>query len=149
MNKLYAITCMAGVLAGAAVIEGCATTGSTPQSTFGSTSSYGSIQSIERLPAGDSSAVAGTLVGGAVGAVVGHQFGAGKGKDLATVAGAVGGAIAGHELQQRSQERRAAQGNFRIAVRMANGDTRTFTQTDAGDLRVGQRVRVDGDRIWR
>jgi outer membrane lipoprotein SlyB len=149
MNKFYAMTCVAGLLAGGAVIEGCSTTNSLPGSTTASSSSYGTIQSIERLPASGGSAVAGTLVGGAVGAVVGHQFGDGKGQDLATVAGAVGGAIAGHEIQQRSQERRAAQGEYRIVVHMQNGDRRTFMQADADSLRVGQQVRVDADRIWR
>jgi outer membrane lipoprotein SlyB len=149
MNKFYAMTCVAGMLVGGAVIEGCATTSSSPGSTAAGSSSYGTIQSIERLPADGGSAVAGTLVGGAVGAVVGHQFGDGKGKDLATVAGAVGGAVAGHELQQRAQERRAAQGEYRIVVRMPSGDRRTFRQADADNLRVGQRVRVDADRIWR
>ena len=42
--------------------------------------------------------ILGTIVGGAAGAVAGHQFGKGRGKDAATAAGAVGGAAAGHEL---------------------------------------------------
>ena len=33
------------------------------------------------------------LLGGVIGGVIGHQFGAGKGKDLATAVGAIGGAM--------------------------------------------------------
>jgi uncharacterized protein YcfJ len=42
--------------------------------------------------------VAGTVVGAAAGAVVGHQFGSGRGNDAATAGGAVAGGVAGHEL---------------------------------------------------
>lgn len=150
MIKLSALTCVVGLLACGVVIEGCATTtGSQSQASNANSAVYGTVQSIEMVPAGGGSAVAGTVVGAAVGAVVGHQFGDGKGQDIATAAGAVGGAIAGHELQQRAQERKAEEGRYRIAVRMNNGSVRTFTQTDADYLRVGQQVRVDGDRILR
>ncbi len=91
---------------------------------------------------------AGALVGGAVGAVVGHQFGEGKGKDLATAAGAVGGAVIGQELQQRSQQQQAAAGPYRVHIRMPNGELRSFTQDSVSGLQVGERVRVEGDRIW-
>jgi uncharacterized protein YcfJ len=39
--------------------------------------------------------VAGAVVGGAAGGVLGHQIGGGHGKDAATAAGAVGGAYLG------------------------------------------------------
>lgn len=42
--------------------------------------------------------VAGTVVGAAAGAVVGHQFGSGRGNDAATAGGAVIGGVAGHEI---------------------------------------------------
>jgi outer membrane lipoprotein SlyB len=149
MTKISALTLVVGVLAGGASIEGCATTGSRAQASTANGAQYGTVQSIEMVPAGSGSAVAGTVVGAVVGAVVGHQFGDGKGQDLATAAGAVGGAIAGHELQQRAQERKAAEGPYRVAVRMGNGSVRTFSQTDVDDLRVGQQVRIENGRIWR
>ena len=49
--------------------------------------------------------VAGTLIGGAAGAVVGHQFGSGRGKDVATAGGAVAGAAAGHEIAKGGEKK--------------------------------------------
>jgi outer membrane lipoprotein SlyB len=72
---------------------------------------------------------------------------AGCGNDLATVAGAVGGAIVGHEIQQRAQERNADRNDYRIVVRMRAGSRRTFTDSKAGNLHVGQDVSIVGDRI--
>lgn len=46
--------------------------------------------------------VAGTIIGGAAGAVVGHQFGGGSGKDAATAAGAVGGAYVGNKVAKEN-----------------------------------------------
>jgi uncharacterized protein YcfJ len=44
--------------------------------------------------------VLGTLAGGAVGGLVGNQFGKGSGKTALTAAGAVGGALAGRKLSE-------------------------------------------------
>lgn len=44
--------------------------------------------------------IAGTIIGGAAGGVIGHQFGGGRGQDVATVVGAIGGALAGASIQQ-------------------------------------------------
>ncbi len=153
MKTFISVSTIAALVACGLVLAGCASGAPSRSSAVAvDASRYGTVQSIERLPAGSSeggSAVAGTLIGGAVGAAVGNQFGDGKGKDIATVAGAVGGAVAGHELQQRAQERAAAEGQYRVRVRMHNGDSRTIVGDDIGDLRVGQEVRVEGDRIWR
>jgi uncharacterized protein YcfJ len=48
--------------------------------------------------------IVGALIGGAAGAVAGHQFGKGRGKDAATAGGAVAGAAAGHELAKGGQK---------------------------------------------
>ena len=42
------------------------------------------------------------VVGAIIGGVVGHQFGDGRGKDLATVGGAVIGAAIGHDISKNS-----------------------------------------------
>lgn len=46
--------------------------------------------------------VAGTLLGGAAGGVIGHQIGGGRGQDIATAAGAVGGAYAGNQIAKKN-----------------------------------------------
>jgi uncharacterized protein YcfJ len=46
--------------------------------------------------------VAGTLLGGAAGGVLGHQIGGGHGKDAATAVGAVGGAYVGNQVAKKN-----------------------------------------------
>ena len=88
---------------------------------------------------------AGAVVGGIVGGVVGHQFGNGRGNDAATVAGAVGGAVAGNEIERR----RDADEQYRVAVQTRDGREATFVQDSLNGLRVGDRVRIDGNRLFR
>lgn len=143
LGPVAATMLMSGLL-----LVGCAS-GNSRRYVAGTDTRHAVVQSIEAVPAGSGSAVAGTVIGGAVGAVVGHQFGQGRGNDLATAAGAVGGAIVGHELQQRANERRAATAQYRVRVRFSNGGERVYLLDDVGNLRVGDRVRVDDDHIWR
>lgn len=93
----------------------------------------------------NSSGVGGTLIGGAVGGLLGNQIGSGSGRTAATVAGAVGGAVVGNQVQKNHGGREV----YNIRVRMNDGSTQTFTQDSAGDLRIGDRVRLDGGRVYR
>ena len=108
-------------------------------------SDYGYVRSIESVQS-DRTSGGGAIVGGVLGAVIGHQFGGGTGRDLSTAAGAVGGAIVGNEV-----ERNRAAGNmiYRITVRMDNGDMRTLDVASTNGLRTGERVRVEGNHIVR
>jgi uncharacterized protein YcfJ len=54
---------------------------------------------VEHRPAGGA---ASTLVGAIIGGVVGHQFGSGRGNDVATVAGTLVGAAIGNDSARRS-----------------------------------------------
>ena len=88
---------------------------------------------------------AGAVVGAVVGGVVGHQIGSGRGNDVATAAGAIGGAVAGNEVERR----RGADDDYRIVVEFRDGRQATFVQNDLNGIRVGDRVRVDGNRLLR
>ena len=46
----------------------------------------------------------GSVLGAVAGGVIGHQFGGGRGKDVATVVGALGGGYAGNQIQGALQE---------------------------------------------
>ena len=59
--------------------------------------------------------VTGTVIGAALGGLVGHQVGGGTGKDLATVGGAVAGGVAGHKIQRHRQDR-----EYREVVRVCD-----------------------------
>lgn len=107
---------------------------------------YGQVMSVNLVRAQEHSVGAGAVLGGVVGGVLGHQVGSGSGKDAATVAGVVGGALIGNEIEKRQQ---AAPDLTRVAIRFDNGSQRNFDYAQAVDLRAGDRVRVDGDRVAR
>jgi outer membrane lipoprotein SlyB len=106
----------------------------------------GRVEAIEiyRAP-GDKPVNAGTLIGGVAGGVIGHQIGSGRGNTAATIAGAIGGAIVGNEIgKKREQVTR-----YRITVRLDSGSSLIVEDTHDANLRVGDRVRVEDNRIYR
>ncbi len=58
-----------------------------------------------RAPVQDENRIVGSALGAVAGGVIGHQFGGGRGKDVATVVGALGGGYAGHQVQGAMQDR--------------------------------------------
>lgn len=143
---------IAAFLSVAALMSGCAGTDTRPVSSSSSYSgaTYGVVDAIELVRGssdgiGGSGIGAGTVIGGVVGGVLGHQVGGGTGKDVATVVGAVGGAMAGHQIEKSNKQPDA----YRIQVRLDNGGYQTVTQPSIADLRVGDRVRIDNDRVSR
>lgn len=54
-----------------------------------------------RRPVQDENRIAGSVLGAVAGGVIGHQFGGGRGKDVATVVGALGGGYAGNQCRVR------------------------------------------------
>ncbi|MFC5472519.1 glycine zipper 2TM domain-containing protein [Paraherbaspirillum soli] len=108
---------------------------------------YGVIEAIDVLNTPPSAGIGGALVGGVLGGVVGHQVGKGSGNTLATIAGAVGGAVVGNQLEQRSSSGGPA--SYNIRIRMRNNSVQTINVSNPGDLRVGDRVRVDNGQISR
>jgi len=105
---------------------------------------YGRVVAIDVVRGSGGSSGAGAVVGGVVGGVLGHQIGSGRGNDAATVAGAIGGAIAGNEI-----EKRRADEHFRVTVELRDGRTATFIQDSLNGLRVGDRVRISDNRLFR
>lgn len=149
MNKFGSVLGMAAVL----MLGACADmnrpintsgTGTAyPQS--GAYAGYGVVQSIE-LVRQDTAGIAGsgigagTIAGAVVGGIVGSQVGSGQGKTAATIIGAAGGAYAGHELEKRSQQQTDA---YKFTIRMNDGSYQTVTQTTSGNIRVGDRVKIE------
>lgn len=111
---------------------------------------YGVVQSIEVMPSDheqESRIGLGSVIGGVVGGLLGNQVGGGRGKTAATVAGVAGGAVIGHEV-----EKRRTNGNshtYLIRLRLDDGVYRNVSQNHIGDLRVGDRVRLEDDRVLR
>jgi outer membrane lipoprotein SlyB len=107
--------------------------------------SSGVVERIELVRRGDGGEVAGTIIGGIVGGVIGNQIGSGSGNTAATIAGAAGGAVVGHELGRRARDDEA----FRVTVRLDNGAFHTVMLDRVSDLRMGDRVRIEGNTIYR
>lgn len=134
------------------IIGGCGTTDQVryeprPMYAAAHATTFGVIDSIDvvRTGGGDNNVAAGTILGGIVGGVLGHQIGGGRGNDVATVAGAIGGAVVGHEIA----ENRSAGSTYRIRVRLDNGGYQSFLQGDLDSLRVGDHVQINNDRVFR
>lgn len=93
---------------------------------------------------GDSNAL-GVVAGGAVGALLGHQVGDGRGKDLATIAGAVGGAYAGKKIQEKTNATKV----WTVEVQYDNGQRGSFTYDADPGVQSGDRVQKAGQFIKR
>lgn len=93
---------------------------------------------------GEGSAV-GLIAGGVAGAVLGHQVGGGRGKDLATIAGAAGGAYAGREVEKKVKSHMV----WNVSVKYANGSTSSFEFDKDPGFKVGDNVRNADKSIVR
>ncbi len=120
----------------------------------------GRVTDIQQVQMGATSATnpsaRNAVVGGIIGAVVGNMAGkhinSGDNRTAATVLGAAGGAAVGNRIGQR-QENTAAAGAagpaYRVTVQTDQGAWRTYEVGALGDLRVGDRVRVENGVIYR
>jgi outer membrane lipoprotein SlyB len=163
IHRFAARPCRAcAVLLGVALLSACGTAprSSAPMSTNGTLppfqsgapaiqADYGRVTAIDPLRTQEQGqgTGAGAIIGGVAGAVVGNQVGSGSGRDAARIAGAVGGAVAGNAVERnaRSQWRES----YRIMVQLENGINRAYEVPSPGDLRVGDRVRIENNQIFR
>jgi len=102
----------------------------------------------EQASQGSSANVPGAVVGAIIGGVLGHQVGSGRGNTAATIAGAVGGALLGNAVESNNRAPRTYQ-SYRVSVQTDNGGYRAFDVPSPGDLRIGDRVRIDNGQISR
>ena len=106
---------------------------------------YGVVEAIEWYRDGDSRPTGlGAVIGGIAGGILGHQIGSGSGNTAATIAGALGGAFAGNQLERANERDR-----YQVVVRLENGARLTVSEVGEGQLRVGDRVRIVGNRVYR
>lgn len=126
-----------------------------PQTTYpaqnsqGRYSEFGRVSNVEviRTPEQSTGSGIGAVLGGVAGAVVGRQIGGGTGRDVATVAGAVGGAIAGNAIEKNRNA--GVRETYRVSVQLDNGTSRAYDVPSYGELRIGDRVRIENGQIFR
>lgn len=98
---------------------------------------------------GSNTGAAGTIIGGVAGAALGNQVGGGSGRAAATVLGAIGGAVVGNRIAKNSDGTTYTGPAYRVTVQTDRGQWRTYEVSSPGDLRVGDRVRIDNGVIYR
>jgi outer membrane lipoprotein SlyB len=109
-------------------------------------SQFGNVSRIDVVPMSTRTSGAGAVLGAVLGAVVGHQVGNGTGRDVATGVGAVGGAVIGNSVEKRNQSENDV---YRVSVRLDDGRIGQFDYQRIDDLRVGDRVKVEGGQLYR
>jgi len=100
----------------------------------------GVVESVRSVTRKGQATGLGAVAGGVVGAAVGNQFGKGNGRSAMTVLGAVGGGVAGHEVEKRARSHTVHE----LRVRMDDGSLRTIEQVQP-EAQAGDRVVVQGN----
>lgn len=144
-----------------ASLMACAPMNTTPVSTYPTSSTvpntqgayveYGRVNNVEiiRTQQPASGPGIGAVIGGVAGAVVGSQIGSGNGRTAATVIGAVGGAVAGNAIEKSRTANTSAGESYRVSVQLDNGSLRAYDMTSYGELRIGDRVRIENGQLYR
>jgi len=109
---------------------------------------YGTVAQIETLQSRSRTSGTGAILGAVVGGVLGNQVGGGSGRAAATVLGAVGGGVAGNAIEGRGNNNGAIEG-YRLIINLDQGGQRIYEVASPGDLRNGDRVRINGGQISR
>jgi outer membrane lipoprotein SlyB len=122
---------------------------STYPATAAATLEYGRVTNIELFQSGTAASgisVPGAIVGGVAGAVAGDVLSGGR--SAATVLGGAAGAAIGSQVG-RAQTPLGANPVYRITIQTDTGAFRTYDVPTTGDLRIGDRVRVESGVIYR
>jgi outer membrane lipoprotein SlyB len=159
--KRFRAQCMiaAAVVVG---LAGCASTDDPYRTTYPTGQSYpaypaqevaryGYVESIEMVGGEqrrDNGLGVGAVGGAIAGGVLGSQVGHGTGRAAATVGGAVIGGVVGHQVEQHVRGNQTASGDYMVRVRMDDGSYQTFRKEASSNVRVGDRVRVEGGTIY-
>jgi outer membrane lipoprotein SlyB len=108
---------------------------------------YGRVQAIEPLRTEGNATGGGAAIGGILGGVLGNQFGGGSGRTVTTIAGVLGGAVLGNKVERDNNG--GGKDVYRVTVRFDSGEQRAFDYQQIGDIRVGDRVKFDGNQVYR
>lgn len=147
MKSSYVVVAVvaASVLAGGCASRRVQPVPAAPESGYHHGAQYGVVHGIDTVRAESQTTGAGAVVGGAVGGLIGHQT-HGRHRDVATAVGVVAGAVIGNQIEKNSGNRRDI---YRVTVRTDQGELRSFDYASLNDLRVGDRVRIENNQLYR
>ncbi len=114
---------------------------------------YGRVTNVSMLSPGTTgggtgNSTAGTLLGAVVGGAIGNQIGHGSGRAAATILGVVGGAAVGNRVAGGGQRYNTTGPVYRVSVQTDQGQYRNYDVSATGDLRPGDRVRIENGVIY-
>jgi outer membrane lipoprotein SlyB len=105
----------------------------------------GVVESVKEIEKKGESTMAGPILGGIAGAVLGHQVGEGRGKSVATAVGAGAGIFGGKAIEEKVR----ATKHWETTVRLDDGSTRTISTEAEPAWHAGERVRVVDGQILK
>ncbi|MDP1980708.1 glycine zipper 2TM domain-containing protein [Undibacterium sp.] len=152
--NIYKKSAIAVSIAASALLTGCGTNSPSMTTAYPASqspySSYGVIESIQvvQVSSENRGPGAGAVVGGIVGGILGNQVGGGLGNAAATAVGVVGGAIVGNNIEKNNRNQQVREA-YQISVRLDNGAYQSIVQDNIVDLRVGNRVYVKDNYVYR
>ena len=103
------------------------------------------VESVREVKQSGEGSGLGAVSGGVVGGLLGNQIGNGRGRTVGAVVGAVGGAYAGNEVEKNVRSTK----HYEITVRLDDGNTRVFTESQPPSLQRGDRVRISNGQLSR
>ena len=109
----------------------------------------GQVVNVQTLQSGGTASVpgSGAIIGGLAGGVIGNQI-ARNDRAIGTIAGAAVGALIGNAIQKNRVPPTVSQ-LYRVTVQQDNGGVRTFDYVEQPNVRVGDRVRIENDQLYR
>jgi outer membrane lipoprotein SlyB len=112
---------------------------------------YGRITNVSLISQGGrpNSGAGGAALGAVAGGLLGNQIGHGSGRAAATILGALGGAAVGNNIAGGNRAYANTPGPvYRVSVQTDAGQLRTYDVSATGDLRPGDRVRIENGVIY-
>jgi outer membrane lipoprotein SlyB len=103
------------------------------------------VESVREIKQDGEGTGLGAISGGVIGGLLGNQVGGGRGKTVGAVVGAVGGAYAGNAVEKNVRSTKS----YEITVRLDDGNTRVFSESQPPSLQRGDRVRVSNGQLIR
>ena len=105
----------------------------------------GVIESVKEVEESPDNTIAGPIIGGIAGAVLGHQVGSGRTRTVATAVGAGAGILGGRAVEKKVR----AEKHWETTVRLEDGSTQSFKSEAQPAWHAGERVRVIDGQIQR